>query len=360
MKAPMRLLAISLASLACGLSVPASAQMTTLRPPVVEGAAKVRVDAIKVHSPALEGNLEGNATTREVYVVLPPSYGRDSKRRYPVVYALHGYWIGARQWMGEIHMPQTAEGAFAKGTPEMVVVFPDSKTRHLGSAYASGGTVGDFESWISRDLIAHIDSHYRTIARPESRGLVGHSMGGYGATRIGIKHSDLFGALYVMSPGGLTARGFGPPDPAAMAEAEKVRTMADVENLKGFRRGLFAMAAAFAPNPNKPPLYLDLPMENGEMRPEIVAKFTANAPLAFIDQYAAGLKRYKAIAIDVGDKDGVGADAKALHAALDGLGIANSLEIYDGDHTSHLGFRMQDHVLPFFGRNLVVTASKKK
>lgn len=360
MTALKRFLVTAFACLATMLSTPAIAQMKTLQPPLVEGAAKVRVEAIKVHSPALEGNLEGNAAIRDVFVVLPPSYDRNPTRQYPVVYALHGYWIGAQQWMGEVHMPQTAEGAFAKGTPEMIIVFPDSKTRHLGSLYASGGTVGDFETYISRDVIAYVDSHYRTIARPESRGLVGHSMGGYGATRIGIKHAELFGALYVMSPGGLTSRGFGQPDAATLADIENLKAVEDLAKLPGSRRGLLAMSAAFSPNPNKPPFYLDLPYENGLARPEISAKWVANAPLAFIDQYAAGLKHYKSIAIDVGDKDGLGGDARALHAALGVLGIENTLEIYEGDHTSHLGFRMQDHVLPFFGRNLVASSARTK
>lgn len=337
----------------------ASAQVATERPPVIASAAKVRVEAIKVHSPSIAGNLEGNPADREVYVVLPPSYDKEPDRRYPVVYALHGYFIGAKQWMGEIHMPQTAEGAFATGTPEMLVVLPDSKTRHLGSLYASGVTVGDFENFIAKDLLTYIDAHYRTIAKPSSRGLVGHSMGGYGATRIGVKHAEKFGALYVMSPGGLLPGGFGgTPNPATMELLESVKTLEDLEDLEGLQRGPLAVAAAFSPNPNKPPLYLDLPYENGEIRPDIMAKWHANAPLAFLDQYVSGLRRYRAIAIEIGDKDGPGTDPRALHEALNAHGIENSFTIYDGDHTNRLGFRMQDHVLPFFGRNLSFEAEE--
>lgn len=187
-------------------------------------------------------------------------------------------------------MPQTAEGAFALGTPEMIVVLPDSKTRHLGSLYASSVTVGDFENFIVRDLIAHIDANYRTIPRPSSRGLVGHSMGGYGAARIGIKHADRFGALYIMSPGGLRPGGFGgAPDPQAMARLETITALEQLAELEGIERGPLAVAAAFSPNPNKPPLFLDLPYEQGEPRPDILAKWHANAPLAFIDQYVDGL-----------------------------------------------------------------------
>ena len=49
------------------------------------------------------------------FVFLPPGYNQNRTRRYPVVYALHGYSIGAEQWTHEIHVPQTIEGAFAQG-----------------------------------------------------------------------------------------------------------------------------------------------------------------------------------------------------------------------------------------------------
>ena len=82
----------------------------------------------------------------------------------------------------------------------MIVVLPDSKTVHNGSMYSSSITTGDFEKFIAQDVVTYIDAHYRTIPNRESRGLVGHSMGGYGAARIGMKHSDVFGSLYIMSP----------------------------------------------------------------------------------------------------------------------------------------------------------------
>ena len=85
------------------------------------------MEHIKVHAVALEGNLEGEAIDRDVIVFLPPGYFRNQQQRYPVVYALHGYWIGAEQWTHEIHVPQTIEGAFAKGAREMIVVLPDSE-----------------------------------------------------------------------------------------------------------------------------------------------------------------------------------------------------------------------------------------
>ena len=97
-------------------------------PPVVPNAKPVIVERIKIHGVTLEGNLENNAVDRDVFVFLPPSYSKEKRRRYPVVYALHGYSIGAEQWAKEIHVPQTIEGAFALGAKEMIVVVPDSET----------------------------------------------------------------------------------------------------------------------------------------------------------------------------------------------------------------------------------------
>jgi hypothetical protein len=90
----------------------------------------------------------------------------------------------------------------------------------------------------------------------------------------------------------------------------------------------------------------------GEPRPEIAAKWAANAPLAVIDQYIGNLRRYRAISIDVGDQDGLRVDTAALHAVLDKYGIANSFEEYSGTHTSKVADRFQNHVMPFFAKNL--------
>ena len=163
-------------ALASGVSL--GAQVQTEVPPVVPGARPVSVERVKIHGAALEGNLEGDAVDRDTIVFLPPSYANDSSRRYPVVYALHGYAIGAEQWSREIHVPQTKEGAFAQGAREMIVVLPDSKTAHNGSVYSSSVTTGDFERFIAHDAVAFVDSHYRTIPDRSGRGLVGHSMGG--------------------------------------------------------------------------------------------------------------------------------------------------------------------------------------
>ncbi len=330
----------------------ASAQVKTEVPPVVPGAKPAVMERIKVHGTALEGNLEGNAVDRDVIVVLPPGYAKQKSRRYPVVYALHGYSIGAEQWIKEIHVPQTIEGAFAHGAQEFIVVLPDSKTVHNGSMYSSSVTTGDFEQFIAHDVVAYIDAHYRTIAKRMSRGLAGHSMGGYGATRIGMKHPDVFGSVYIMSPCCLAPRGVGPANPAIEKALAEVKTPADSAKLPFGPRAQLATAAAWSPNPKNPPLYLDLPSKDGVVQQEVIAKWAANAPLAFVDQYIGNLRQYRGIAIDVGDQDGLKNGAMRLHEILDNYGISHGFEIYPGTHTSAVAVRFQNYVLPFFSKNL--------
>lgn len=346
-----------------------SAQVKTIVPPVVPGAKPVTVEHIKIHGVSLEGNLEGEAVDRDVIVFLPPSYSKGKHRRYPVVYALHGFFIGADQWTHEIHVPQSIEGAFAQGAKEMIVVLPDSKTLYNGSMYSSSVTTGDFENYMAHDVVTYIDAHYRTIPNRESRGLVGHSMGGYGATRIGMKHPDVFGALYIMSPcclSPMTGIGPGPADKMKELAIENEKKIAGLKSpsdarsaLPGFGIAPLAQAAAWAPDPKNPPLYLDLPTKDGVPVPEVQAKFAANAPLAFVDQYIGNLKQYRALAIDVGDQDFLRADTIKLHEVLDKYGIANRFEIYSGTHTSAVADRFQNHVLPFFSSNLCFTANCK-
>ena len=344
-------------AIAWGLLLPAFSQVKTEVPAVVPGAKPVAVEHIKVHGKALEGNLEGDAVDRDVLVFLPPGYAAERTRRYPVVYALHGYSIGASQWSQEIHVPQTIEGAFAQGAQDMIVVLPDSKTLHNGSMYSSSVTTGDFEQFVAHEVVAYIDEHYRTLARRESRGLAGHSMGGYGASRIGMKHPDVFGALYIMSPCCMAPRAAGPVNPETEKALEAVKTPADSAALPFGLRAQLASAAAWSPNPKKPPLYLDLPFENGTVREDVIAKWAANAPLAFVDQYIGNLRQYRAIAMDVGDQDGLRAGTAKLHEILDSYGVANAFEVYSGTHTSAVADRFQNHVMPFFSKNLCAAAS---
>jgi hypothetical protein len=167
-----------------------------------------------------------------------------------------------------------------------------------------------------------------------------------------MKHADVFGSLYIMSPCCMAARGAGPSNPEAEKTLAAVKNVEDSAKLPFGLRAQLASAAAWSPNPKNPPLYLDLPSKDGQVQQEVLAKWAANAPLAFVDQYIGALKKYRAIAIDVGDQDSLKGGAEKLHQILDSYGIANTFEIYPGTHTSAVAVRFQNFVMPFFSKNV--------
>jgi S-formylglutathione hydrolase len=157
---------------------------------------------IKVHGASLEGNLEGDSPDREVSIYLAPGYGAQRSRHYPVVYLLHGFTDDDLRWFGSEHLfdgAAAADRAFSNDVPEMIIVMPNAKTRYFGSMYGSSATTGDWETFVAHDLVSYIDTHYRTIANRMSRGLSGHSMGGYGTIRLGMKHPEVFSSIYALS-----------------------------------------------------------------------------------------------------------------------------------------------------------------
>jgi S-formylglutathione hydrolase FrmB len=312
--------------------------------------AQGSLQQIKVHSPALAGNLEGDDPLRDVFVYLPPGYA-SSNKRYPVLYYLHGYAVGAEVYVnGVLRLPASVDEAMATGARDVIIVMPDAFTRYGGSMYSNSPTIGDWETFIAHDLVNHIDANYRTIASRESRGLSGHSMGGYGTMRIGMKHPEVFSALYAMSSCCLMNQAPG----KEAVEAQLARMAEGLEIQPGtFNNAMQAQAAAWAPNPQNPPYYFDFPYnKEGEVQPLVQGKWTANSLLVTVDQNVPALKQYKAIMLDVGDKDGLEATNTQLVAAMQRLGIAAGYEIYDGDHGNRVGSRFIEKVLPFFEQHL--------
>jgi enterochelin esterase-like enzyme len=204
-----------------------------------------------------------------------------------------------------------------------------------------------------------MDKNYRTLPSRLSRGLAGHSMGGYGALKIGMKRPDVFGALYIMSACCLSANRNPRPESMAAAEAIKTREQAEeAARAPGFGPSTtLASAAAWSPNPKNPPLFLDLPVKDGKVRPDIVAKWVANSPMDMLEQHVANLGKYYAIGIEIGTKDTLIGSNQQLHAAMTKLRIPHYYEEYDGDHTNKVRERIERNVLPFFSRNLVAPAN---
>jgi S-formylglutathione hydrolase FrmB len=318
-------------------------------------AQKGTVQRIKVHGKTLEGNLAGDAPDRDVSVFLPASYPIAAGRRYPVVYMLHGYTDSDEQWMGFkkhwINLAEVIDRTMAKSDlREMLVVMPNAYTRYQGSMYSNSATTGNWEDYVAQELVAYIDSHFRTVAGVESRGLAGHSMGGYGAARIGMRHPEVFSSVYLLSPCCMASSA---QPGRGMPAAEAIQTQEQFEKADFGTKAAIASAAAWSPNPKNPPLFFDLPYKGGEYQPLVAAKWAANAPLSMIDQYIANIRRLKALGMDAGAQDrGIAATVRTLDRVLTDYGIAHQFEIYEGDHLNHVADRIETKMLPFFAKNL--------
>ncbi len=142
-------------------------------------------------------------------------------------------------------------------------------------------------------------------------------------------------------------------DPELMKKLESM-TPEQLEGTSFFEIAVLATAAAFSPNPQNPPLYLDLPAKNGEPRPDVRNKIIANRTLNMVDQYINNLKKLKAIGMDAGLQDvGISQATKKLHETLEGYRIPHFYESYEGDHLNRIAERIKTKALPFFSENLV-------
>jgi S-formylglutathione hydrolase len=351
-----RILVAMLAALAATqvvCSQPAGAPSDVHTPPPSSAGKYQR---ITVHGDSLVGNLEGDSADRMVSVYLPPSYAKEPKRRYPVLYLLHGFTDSDARWFGLkgqhfVNVQGTVDRAYAKGARELIVVMPDAFTKYQGSMYSSSATTGNWEAFVTQDLVKYVDRHYRTLPQAASRGLAGHSMGGYGTLKLGMKYPGIFSSLYAMSPCCLGAN--LEPNAEVMERAGKVITAEQVAAADFGTKAMLASAAAWSPDPRNPPLYFDLPIADGKPVPRVIAEWVANAPLAMVNQYLSNLKTYTAIAFDAGDRDvGIADTLRTLDAILVDYQFSHTFEIYPGDHVSAINERLETKVLPFFSEHL--------
>jgi enterochelin esterase-like enzyme len=308
-------------------------------------------ERIRVFGASLEGNLRGETDTPDVSVYLPPGYAEEPDRRFPVLYLLHGYSGTDESWFGENAFwdgRAAADRAIGSGAAEkMIIVMPNCNNAFGGCMYANSAATGYWEDYIADDLVAYVDSHYRTIPDRASRGLAGHSMGGYGVWLIGMHRPEVFSALYSLSACCLNE--YAPRGGERAAAFEAIETEEDLD--RGALR-TFAVTAAWSPNPNKPPFYLDLPTQNGEVVPEIAARFAVNSPQAMLPSHVGALRKMTAVMLDVGEQDGLIGANRALSETMTAYGVQHTFETYEGDHVNRIEQRFEERVLPFFSRHL--------
>ena len=309
--------------------------------------AEARTDKIRVHGASLEGNLEGNSPDRDVYVFLPPSYDASANKRYPVVYFLHGYSVGADAYDGLARFQEAVDQAAAAGN-EMIVVMPDVLTKFKGAMFSASPTTGDFERYVAQDLVGYVDGHYRTLANPQSRGLSGHSMGGYGTLKIAMKYPGIFSSIYAMAPCCLSPGSVN----ADQLQAVEDLTAEQVAAGQGFALVVPAQLSAWAPDPQNPPYYVATGVKDGAVDPLLLARLHANSPLVILPQYIPAMKALEAIRVEVGDKDFLLRDDTWMHEELDRFGVTHEWQVFEGDHGNRVNARIRSDLLPFFGAHL--------
>ena len=215
-----------LALLLAALALPLGAQSRT-------AARAGRVVSDTVWSQAL-------GIRKRVLVYLPPSYDAQPTRRYATAYYLHGHSGSENDWTRSGRLAEAMDSLAAAGSPEMIVVMPDGddgwwttwnalgdpdcpRLHRAGAGNEPAATYcvpwPKYDEWVARDLVAHVDSTYRTIAARERRGAAGLSMGGYGAVTLALRYDDVFAAA--ASHSGALAPLLGmPPDTGAAPTAE--------------------------------------------------------------------------------------------------------------------------------------------
>jgi enterochelin esterase-like enzyme len=309
---------------------------------------RARLTWATMHSPAIEGNVEGNSADRTVLVVTPPGYDENPDKRYPVVYFLHGYWATPQAYQDMAKFDEAVQGAAEDGN-EVILVMPDGHSKLKGGFYSNSPTVGNYQDMVGVDLVRWVDANYRTIAAREGRGLSGHSMGGYGTLRIGMTYPETFDSLFAMSSCCLA------PMSMTAENAARIEAMTDEDAAKADFGGLASVStlATWSPDPDNPPLYVDTGLtEDGKIDPLVNARLAANALLAWVPSHLPALNSFDAIALDIGDKDFLLEQNRQLHAELTRYGVEHSWTNYDGDHGNRIAARIRTELLPFFAKQL--------
>ena len=135
------------------------------------------------------------------HLYTPAAYERETQKRFPVVYWLHGSGGGLA---GIAKVAAHFDAAIqADKTPPCLVVFVNGLVEGMYVDWKDGSA--PLETILVNELLPHIDARYRTLATREGRLLDGYSMGGYGAARLGFKYTELFRAVSIMGGGPLQA-----------------------------------------------------------------------------------------------------------------------------------------------------------
>jgi S-formylglutathione hydrolase FrmB len=326
-------------------------------------AGEPRYVVDKITSSSLEGNLLGDPATRSMWLWLPPSYDTSPEKRYPTIYMLHGFTGDHTAFkyhpMVNVDIGAVAANLIAKGLmEEVIIVMPDASNVYGGSFYSSNKVIGDYRTYIANDLVKYIDGKYRTTPDRNSRSIAGNSMGAYGALSLAMEYPQVFGAVAAMSPPADFAVSptaldrFVKANPETLDKPTLVRNTDELRSLLSGNVSVnvfYARGAAFSPNPDNPPYYVDLPLQYPEKTVvvDVWNKWLEQDMVSQIERDGKNLTNTD-IFIDIGTGPVTfmpeGHDIEYLLTALDEKGLTYAFVESPGDHLSHLRERATEAI----------------
>jgi S-formylglutathione hydrolase FrmB len=314
-------------------------------------------------STVLRDNRIGLDPERPIKVLLPPGYAK-SKHRYPVVYFLHNAWYDSKRMIEDGRAQRLIERAFADGVaPEFIFVVADYSGPTTGSLYENSRVSGRWIDYTVDEIVPSIDAKFRTLARRESRAVVGDFFGGRGALKLAMVKTEIFSVAYAMHP---VATGTGDV-PWSGLEIDWPRTLAakTYGELGGLGRSqiFWAIHQAFAPNVAAPPCFCDFYTEmkdgkavyNADRAMALQKAFLLDETLA---DSAAALRTMRGLAFDWGRFDTTPAHVtsnRVFSRKLEDFGIEHEAEEYRGDPWNRTWTddgRFAQRVLPFLRKHL--------
>jgi len=320
-----------------------------------------RVVVTYLDSKLLAGNPGGENPRRRVSVYLPPGYEAAPRQRYPVLYYLHGFTWNDSLIFYQDGMKALLDQAIAeKQIRPFILVVPNEQTRFGGSWYANSATNGAWADFTARELVTFIDAQFRTVARPGSRGLAGHSMGGGGTLRLALQYPGTWAAVYALSPALVGPHPSYLPGPGLPQVLRATNPAGLASNHAA--QSTVAVARAFSPHPSVRPFGADLPGSLGTdslvQRDATLARWVASTPTYLLPTHTASLRQLRALAFDWGAQDEVQhipPTCRTFSQWLWSFGIRHTTQEYEGTHGSGImgqQGRIYQHVLPFFNQHL--------
>ncbi|MBI2839595.1 MAG: alpha/beta fold hydrolase [Acidobacteria bacterium] len=348
------------------------------------GTRHGQVLTIDVPAPALQGSVFPNGARQPCLVYLPPSY-EGTTGRYPVLYYLPGFTTSVDEYtdgsFDGFELGESMDLLIGSGViREMIVVIPNGRNFLGGSFFANSPVTGDWEDFITKDVVRFIDENYRSLGRPEARAISGESMGGFGALTIAMKHSSIFRQVYALSPGifapgGLSECGMSTPDriEARLTWQAMLDQLPQEEALARFRQHVadlyatgrrfpyhwafgYAYGAAFAPDPQGKVPFSRFPWVRNGDRVQVDHEAYQLFENGFggweakVAEHAASLKALDGIVIDYGRNDRlewIPRGCVHLSEVMQAAGIPHELRAHDGGHIDRWRERMETQALPF-------------